>query len=414
MIFRINLRLNLVVLFKSIITKLSTIQNEQLKQFFLKKTNKKFCNYTSYGRVGFVFLLDYFKIKFPKKNHIVVPSYYLPEMINIAYVKKFNISFCDVRFETFEIDLLHIKNLINDNTVAVILPNIFRSYKKQDEIYKFLKKNNIFSIEDCAISFDNFIIKKKKKINLGQKSNFCIYSFNIMKEVSCFYGGAILHNDKNFDDFLFKLSKSLNDFSKLILLKQIIIYFILKILTIRIIFILLTPLFKKIYKNRIIFFLKMIYPSLNFIKSTSLQKNYYTKPHFLFLRLLYLQIKDRKLDDFISRKKINIYYYKKLKSINSKKIIIPKFYDFNFQNYLDFPILVDNKNKFHNFFLKKNIELRFYHYYNCEKIFSKKTTCKNSEILSNKLICLPNHKNITYSYVDKIVNLIKQYLKEKN
>ena len=115
MIFRINLRLNLIVLFKSIITKLSTIQTKQLKQFFLKKTNKKFCNYTSYGRVGFVFLLDYFKIKFPKKNHIVVPSYYLPEMINIAYVKKFNISFCDVRFETFEIDLLHIKNLINDN-----------------------------------------------------------------------------------------------------------------------------------------------------------------------------------------------------------------------------------------------------------------------------------------------------------
>ena len=304
MIFRINLRLNLIVLFKSIITKLSTIQTKQLKQFFLKKTNKKFCNYTSYGRVGFVFLLDYFKIKFPKKNHIVVPSYYLPEMINIAYVKKFNISFCDVRFETFEIDLLHIKNLINDNTVAVILPNIFRSYKKQDEIYKFLKKKKIFSIEDCAISFDNFIIKKKKKIYLGQKSNFCIYSFNIMKEVSCFYGGAILHNDKNFDDFLFKLNKSLSYFSNLVLLKQIVIYFILKILTIRIIFILLTPLFKKIYKNRIIFFLKMIYPSLNFKKSTSLQKNYYTKPHFLFLRLLYLQIKDRKLDDFISRKKL--------------------------------------------------------------------------------------------------------------
>lgn len=94
-------------------------------------------------------MLDYFKIKFPKKNHLVIPSYYLPEMINIAYAKKFNISFCDVRFETFEIDLLHIKNLINDNTVAVILPNIFRSYKKQDEIYKFLKKKNIFNRRLC-------------------------------------------------------------------------------------------------------------------------------------------------------------------------------------------------------------------------------------------------------------------------
>ena len=86
----------------------------------------------------------------------------------------------------------------------------------------------------------------------------------------------------------------------------------------------------------------------------------------------------------------------------------------SFQNYLDFPILVDNKYRFHKFFIKRDIELRLYHYYNCEKIFSKNTTCKKSEILSNRLVCLPNHKMITYAYIDKVIDLIKKYLRETN
>ena len=152
MIFRINLKLRLIVLLKSLFYKLNKKDTSKLNHFFLKRTNKKYCNFTSYGRVGLIFLLDYFKKKFPKKNHLIIPSYYLPEMVNIVYAKNFNVSFCDVQLDTFEIDLSHIKKLINKNTVGVILPNIFRSFKKQNEILSFLKKNKILSLEDCAIS----------------------------------------------------------------------------------------------------------------------------------------------------------------------------------------------------------------------------------------------------------------------
>ncbi len=406
--------MKLSVLLKSLFFKISNKQIKKINQLFLKKTNKKFCNFTSYGRVGIIFLLDYFKKKLPKKNHLVVPSYYLPEMVNIFYAKNFKISFCDVKLDTFEIDLLKIKKLINKNTVGVILPNIFRSYKKYNEISNFLRKKKIFIIEDCAIAFDNFIINKGKKIYLGQKSDFCIYSFNIMKEVSCFYGGAIMYNDKNFNKFMINNDKSLKNFSNFTLFKQFIIYLILKLLSIRLFLRIFSPIFKKIYKDKIDFFLRKIYPSLNFSKTAKLQNNYYTKPHFLLLKLIYLQIINRTLDNFVLRKKMNIYYYKKLRLIKTKRIMIPKFDDFNFQNYLDFPILVDDKYSFHEFFMKRNIELRFYHYFNCEKIFSKKTSCKNSEVLSKQLVCLPNHNKISYNYIDEIVDLIKKYLKEKN
>lgn len=414
MIFRINLNLSIIDLFKSFLFRTRKKHKSLLNKFFLKKIHKNFCNYTSYGRVGLIYLLDYFKKRYPKKNHLIVPSYYLPEMVNIVYAKNFSISYCDVRQDTFEVDLLNIKKKIKKNTIGVILPNIFRSNKKQNEISKFLKKKKIFTIEDCAISFDNFKINKGKKLYLGQKSDFCIYSFNIMKEVSCFYGGAILYNDKTFHDYMNNVEKSLKNFSNIVLFKQFVVYLILKLLSIKPFFIIAFPIFKNIYKNQNSFFLKKIYPSLNFSKSGKLQNNYFSKPHFLFFRLLYLQIINRKFDKFNLRRKINIYYYKKLRLINSKRITIPKFSDFNFQNYLDFPILVDDKNRFHDFFMTRNIELRLYHYYNCEKIFSRKSTCKNSEILSKQLICLPNHNKITHTYVDKIVNLIKQYLKEIN
>ena len=158
-----------------------------------------------------------------------------------------------MQLDTFEIDLSHIKKLINKNTVGVILPNIFRSFKKQNEILSFLKKNKILSIEDCAISFDNFKISRGKKIYSGQKSDFCIYSFNIMKEVSCFYGGAILYNDKNFKYFLNDINNHLKNFSNIILFKQFIVYLVLKLLAIRLFFLAFLPIFKKFMKKELTF-----------------------------------------------------------------------------------------------------------------------------------------------------------------
>ena len=87
MIFRINLKLRFIVLLKSLFYKLNKKDTSKLNHFFLKRTNKKYCNFTSYGRVGLIFLLDYFKKKYPKKKHLIIPSYYLPEMVNIVYAK---------------------------------------------------------------------------------------------------------------------------------------------------------------------------------------------------------------------------------------------------------------------------------------------------------------------------------------
>ena len=65
------------------------------------------------------------------------------------------------------------------------------------------------------------------------------------------------------------------------------------------------------------------------------------------------------------------------------------------------------------FLLKKGIEIRYIYYKNCEAIFNKrKNLCKNSKFFEDKLICLPNHQNITFNYIDKVIKNINLFLKQ--
>ena len=61
-------------------------------------------------------------------------------------------------------------------------------------------------IEDNAIYFDNFSKIKKILFYSGSFGDFSIYSFNIMKNISSFYGGAATTNDQNFLKFYNQVS----------------------------------------------------------------------------------------------------------------------------------------------------------------------------------------------------------------
>ena len=102
----------------------------------------------------------------------------------------------------------------------------------------------------------------------------------------------------------------------------------------------------------------------------------------------------------ISKKKI-----KKIKNNLHAINIIDK----NYQNFLDFPILVKNKKSLNRYLLKNGIEIRYKHYYNCEKLFKKNKDCTNAERYENELICLPSHPKINFSYMEKVIYKINQY-----
>ena len=110
------------------------------------------------------------------------------------------------------------------------------------------------------------------------------------------------------------------------------------------------------------------------------------------------------------RKLNNLIYYKQFTKLKIKQIKLIPIKDFNFQNFIDFPILVKDKLKLNKFLLNNGIELRSIYYRNCSNIFKlKNIKMPIAEKYENEIICLPNHKKIKKSYIIFIVNCIKEF-----
>ena len=416
--FRIHIYLDVIKFFRSFFF---TIYNKKddlkIGNILIKNSRKKFFLLTSQCRISFLILLQYFKKKFNKKNEIIFLAYNLPEMVNIAKNLDFKIVFCDLDKKTGFFDLKKLKKKINNKTIAVVLTNMFNSYEQSLMLKKICSPKKIFLVEDNAIYFDNYKKSKNFKKYSGALGDFALYSFNLMKNISALYGGAITSNNKDFDTYSRNEIHKFGTFPRLILLKQIFIFFILKILAINLFY---KYFFFKIIKYTHIknfnFLLKIFYPSLKF-KVINFPNYYFTKISSLSKKLILYQLIDLKKrnSNHKTRKNRNIYYYKKLYYKKIKEISLIKIADFNYQNFIDFPILVKNRSKLNNFLLKNGIETRLYYYKNCEKIFfaRRKPHCLNSQKFENNIICLPNGEKISFKYIDYIIQKISNFYLNK-
>ena len=104
---------------------------------------------------------------------------------------------------------------------------------------------------------------------------------------------------------------------------------------------------------------------------------------------------------------------KKLLKIKNKKFDLLNIRDYNYQNFLDFPLLAKDKYKLNSFLLNKGIEIRFKHYYNCEKLFNNKNSCINAERYEKQLICLPVHPKIQLNDMDFVVKNIEVFCSKR-
>lgn len=411
--FRIWLYLNFKNFFKSCFLLGKNKNYERcIGKELSKQSNKKYYTLFSQCRIAFFFILKYLKKNRKKnRNEIIFCAYNLPEMINVAINLNLKIKFCDLNYSTGSIDYEQLKKKITSKTLAVVHTNMFNTYRDTIKIKNLTKEKKVTLIEDNAIYFDNYKKIKGKKLFSGSIGDFSIYSFNIMKNISSFYGGACTTNNKQFINFYYKEKVKLNEFPKVALLKQIFIYFVLKTMSINLLYkLLFSKVINYAHKKKVNFLLEIFYPSLKKIKK-KFPKYYFTNISDLSLRATYYQLKDNEQRNktFLSRKNKHNFYHKKLSTIKSKNLQLIKRVDFDYQNFLDFPLLVKNKKKVNDFLLEKNIEVRFKHYYNCEKIFYNTKQCINAEKYENELICLPVHQKIKIKYMEYVFLNLKKY-----
>ncbi len=415
--FRINLYLSLKVFFKSLFSSYPKIKEEKSHKIIKRLSNKKYLLFTPLCRVSFMLILMFLKSKYKNKNEIILSPYNLPEMINVANNLKYKIVYSDINYKTGFFDLKKLSQNINKKTCAILLTNMFNSYEESKAIKNICKRKKVFLIEDNAIYFDNYSQKGKNQFNSGSLGDFTIYSFNIMKNISALFGGAVTTNNLDFYLFAKRKLDNFNNFPTQLLFKQFLIFSILKTLSINFLYkIFFIKMIKLSHIYKIKFLLRLFYPSLKF-KKINFPKYYFSQISNFSKKLIYFQLIDlkKRKENFNQRKQKNIYYEKKLKSLKSKGFTLLSIKDFNYQNFIDFPVLVENRNQLNHYLLKHGIECRMYYYSNCEKIFTHKTfSSKNSELYEKKILCFPNHRKISKAYIDKIIKKIKIFYENKN
>jgi len=409
--FRIYIYLKLKFFFSSIFFKeIST--DEKIISSLRKYTTKQDSVLTGQLRVGFFLVLQYLKKKYPKKREIILNSYNLAEMVNICKNLKLKIKFIKLNKNIF-LSSEDLKKKINKNTLAVLATNIFNSSQDIKGIKNICKKHKVTLIEDNAIYFGNYNYVNGKKFFSGSYGDFSLHSFNIMKNISGMYGGSVSTNDKNFINFSKNELIEYQKFPFLKYFKQCVIFFILKLLSLKYFYKLFFFRFlRRAHKKNNKFILNMIYPSLKF-KKKYFEKDFFTKLNKLSSQMIWHQIKDKKNINFnhIVRKNNNIYYNKLFKKLDIKEIKIIKMTEPNFQNFNDFPIIVKDKLKLSLYLLDHGIETKTIQYIDCHKIFYKKN--QSLDNYENKILCLPNHVKIKKKYIDYIVNKIYYFYKKK-
>ncbi len=410
--FRIWIYLSIKNFFLAIVSSEKISKKKKfIEEYIHKQSNKSKVYLFSQCRVAFLFVLNFLKKKNKEnKNEIIICAYNLPEMINIALNLKLKIKFCDLDHKSGLMDPIKVKKLISQKTLAIIMTNMFNNYKVAKQIKALSIRNKIPLIEDNAIYFDNFSRNKNKVFFSGSLGDYSIYSFNIMKNISSLYGGAMSTNNRDFEKFYIEEEKKLKNFPVFSLLKQILIFFILKIMSINKLYkYFFRYIIKYAYQYKVKFLLELFYPSLKSVRK-KFPKYYFSKISHTSINATYLQLLKKEKDMiFKIRKKNHKLYSKILGKIKNNNFELIVKTDENYQNFLDFPILVKRKENLNKFLINHGVEVRLKHYYNCAKMFNKKKGNVIAERYEKELICLPVHQKITPSYITFVAKKINQF-----
>ena len=384
---------------------------EKMK-FFYNESNFYFYDY---GRTAFYEILTYIK-KNTKKNKILVNSLTLFEIINVIKYLGFEPIFIDNKKNSFDTNI-NLENEENIDDIAAILITHLNGVNKNilnisNQIKNYNSNNKskkIYLIEDCAVSFGAIINDKYA----GSYGDFSFLSFNIMKNITSYTGGALIDNQK-------KIISELNNYSELSkfdILKKSIFLFTLQLLNNRIFFPLFFRFVRYSQKRSFNFFLKKYRSDFKVSIEKKFPKKFKYRMHNLQKKILYKQF-EKVLEmqkKRIAKAKI---YYDNLKILKELKFPQTEFTSIN--SFLEFPIIcssINVKKKLFEYLLDNCVDVKNYYYKNCseEKIYNEGTNiCLQSKEISENILMLPVHEKIENSDQKFIIKYIFSFFEKKS
>jgi len=416
MISRFRFNISFYESFKNFL-KLFTFSNSENFEKDLKRELSKIYQdsnffFFDHGRTALYEILSQIKQK-TNKRKILVNSFTLFEIINVIIYCGFTPVFIDTKENSFETDVD--LNKLNKNLIdiaAILIThlnganlNIVDLKKQIDDHNKLNEK--IYLIEDCAVALG----AKIKEKDVGTFGDYSFLSFNIMKNVTSYTGGALIDYKKGISKLSEQYYKTPN---KLEIFKKIFFIFTIQLLNTRILFPLFFIIIKIAHKYSINFFLKKYRTDFVVTKEKKFPHKFSYFMHPFQKKLLLPQFEDFKKKQF-SRINKSEYYFTHLKKIKNLQFPQNEFTEKNI--FLDFPIICDTlsaKEKLFNYLIEKKVDIKSYYYKNCaeENIYiPNNNTCLHSSKIAKNILMLPVHQDINQIHQDKIINEVENFFK---
>src|SRR3954469_1123288 len=168
------------------------IQGPQIAEFeeaFARRAGGGTAVAAAYGRVAFFYMLK--ALALPPGSEIIFPAltfWVVPEMARAAGL---TVVFADVDPRTFTIDPRSVERLMTDRTRAIVPTHLYGLPCDMDRILAIAARHNLIVIEDCAHALG----AAYKGRPVGTFGAGALFSFQTLKPLNCYGGGAALVQD---------------------------------------------------------------------------------------------------------------------------------------------------------------------------------------------------------------------------
>ena len=142
-----------------------------------------------YGRMAFYYMLK--ALDLPPGSEIIFPSLTFWVVPELARVAGLTVAFADVDPKTFTIDPASAERLITDKTRAIVPTHLYGLPCDMDAIMALAARYNLIVLEDCA----HAVGATYKGKAVGTFGSAALFSFQTLKPLNCYGGGAALFQD---------------------------------------------------------------------------------------------------------------------------------------------------------------------------------------------------------------------------
>ena len=126
-------------------------------------------------------------------DEVIMPSFTFVSTASAFELRRAKIVWCDIRYDTKNIDENKIEELITSKTKAIVVVHYAGVACEMDRIKEICKKYDLYLIEDAAQAIDCYYKGK----HLGSIGDLGTLSFHETKNIHCGEGGALLVNNPN-------------------------------------------------------------------------------------------------------------------------------------------------------------------------------------------------------------------------